>query len=734
MRRPLIHWRRLWPEGIGNQCLVMLVLGALLGHLAPAVALGLRPLGTLFLQISQVVVMPFLICELIVGFGGLSSGTLRSLLRNGTLVLLALWLSAGVLVVVLPPLLPGVQYSSFFHPQVFQESPSIDLLRTFVPDNIFGAMAADNFPAVVLFSAVLGILLQQLDGRDELLRTLELIRRLFSRLNRLTAWIIPYGILALSAMAFAELDLEQFARMQGLLLVCLVTLVVLCGVLGGALVALTPLGPAALWRILRGPLAFSASSGNLLVALPMLVANLQEELPKAQAGECREPTPEELSLARELAPMVSLGYALPTLGQVAFLIFIPFAGWYVNQPLGMGRTAEMLITGIPTAVAGVKAVIRQELLRQGLPINLLELVYLNADWIYRFEKVLSLLGLVVLAVLVYYLSSGGLQLRPQRLVARLLPSLLASAGLGAVLMAGGHAVLSRALASSYHKDAILMALQPLVPARPPSALRELRPEAVTLEAIRARGVLRVGLRRDALPWAFHNRKGQLVGYDVDLLQAMAEASGLRMEVIEAPLGELERLLNRGQIDLAAGGIQGSPQRALQHQMSRGYQGVHLALVVPDAKVGWLQRLAHGGAASNGHQRALRIAVTDPQVLSPQLEQQMLQTLNQNDKAINLVFEPLRDRRQFFSTTGLKRYDALLISAEGGAAWSVLYPNTTMLPLFGNDLRSELVLLVGGQDDRLLAFVDSWLLQEQGRGLMKALFRHWVTVEPERPEP
>lgn len=734
MRQPLIHWRRLWPEGIGNQCLVMLVLGALLGHLAPAVALGLRPLGSLFLQISQVVVMPFLICELIVGFGGLSSGALRSLLRNGTLVLLALWVSAGVLVVLLPTLLPAVQYSSFFHPQVFQESPSIDLLRTFVPDNIFGAMAADNFPAVVLFSAVLGILLQQLDGRDELLRTLELIRRVFSRLNRLTAWIIPYGILALSAMAFAELDLEQFARMQGLLLVCVVTLVVLGGALGGALVALTPLGPAALWRILRGPLAFSASSGNLLVALPMLVANLQEELPRAPMGECGEPSPEELALARELAPMVSLGYALPTLGQVAFLIFIPFAGWSVNQPLGMGRTAEMLITGIPTAVAGVKAVIRQELLRQGLPINLLELVYLNAEWIYRFEKVLSLLGLVVLAVLVYYLSCGGLQLRWQRVLTRLLPSLLASAGLGAALMAAGHAALSRALASSYHNDATLMALQPMLPARPPVALKQLRPEAVTLAAIRGRGVLRVGLRQDALPWAFHNRQGILVGYDMDLLQAMAEASGLRLEVIEAPLEELERLLNRGQIDLAAGGIQGSPQRALQHQISRGYQGVHLALVVPDAKVGWLQRLAHGGPAGNGPQGPLRIAVTDPQVLSPQLEQQMLQTLNRQGNAINLVFEPLGARRQFFSPSGLKRYDALLVSAEGGAAWSVLYPGTTMLPLFGDELRSELVLLVGGQDDRLLAFVDSWLLQEQGRGLMQALFRHWVTVEPEQPGP
>jgi len=87
----------LWPRQIGNQCLLLLVTGVLVGLLAPTAALALKPLGLAFLQASQIVVMPFLICELIVGFGGLGSGSLQRLLRGGVVVLLGLWLLGGLM-------------------------------------------------------------------------------------------------------------------------------------------------------------------------------------------------------------------------------------------------------------------------------------------------------------------------------------------------------------------------------------------------------------------------------------------------------------------------------------------------------------------------------------------------------------------------------------------------------------------------------------------------------------
>jgi hypothetical protein len=74
-----------------------------------------------------------------------------------------------------------------------------------------------------------------------------------------------------------------------------------------------------------------------------------------------------------------------------------------------------------------------------------------------------------------------------------------------------------------------------------------------------------------------------------------------------------------------------------------------------------------------------------------------------------------------------RYDALITTAEGGASWAVLHPRLTMLPLFGNSLPSELVVLVGGSDRAFLDFVDDWLARQESRGRLEMLFRHWVQV-------
>jgi Na+/H+-dicarboxylate symporter len=62
MAEPLGRVLKLWPRQIGNQCLLMLAAGTVLGLVAPELTGWLKPLATLFLQASQIVVMPYLIC------------------------------------------------------------------------------------------------------------------------------------------------------------------------------------------------------------------------------------------------------------------------------------------------------------------------------------------------------------------------------------------------------------------------------------------------------------------------------------------------------------------------------------------------------------------------------------------------------------------------------------------------------------------------------------------------
>lgn len=704
------------PRTIGSQCLLGLLLGGLLAVLLPGLAPWLIPLGQIFLRASQIVVMPYIICELVGALGGLSSTSMRLLARFGGLVLLALLLVGSLLVLWLPSLLPDLNASGFFQPESLISPSPPDLIATYLPFNIFTALAQDNFPAVVLFATVAGVMLQGLPRRQLLLEPLEQLRLMFRRLNTLVIRLAPLGVLALTATTLRQMSVAELLRSQALLLINLVALTVLVLLFVVVLWALTPLSLGAVWRILRGPLALTASSGNLLIALPMLNDSLQRALaPLVPAG-----SEQARAMAfEEIAALLPVGFALPTLGQVVSLVFVPFCAWFVDRPFSLEDGMRMLLTGIPTVAGGLKAAVRQELLAAALPTDLIALVDLNGNWLYRGEKVLSLLGLVLLVVLVVCRSLGLVRLRPLRLGLGLLLSLLLALGLGH----GSTALLAQQLKGTYENDRTLMSQRSLVRQASLRLLRpdELRSQPVSLEAIRRRGVLRVGLRRDAMPWAFRNASGELVGFDVDLLHSLARALDVRLEVVQASLRDLEWMLQQQQIDLAAGGIQNTPQRAASWTVSVGYQQVHLALLTRDEDVGWIQKLPYAPL-----QRPLRLAVSDTSLIGANLRDQIAEMLGSPERPQALSLRSVDDRRTFFGARG-RQYDALLITAEGGAAWSVLHPNTSLVTSFGAQLPEELVILIAGEDDGLEDYVDTWILRKQDQGLIRRLFEHWVML-------
>lgn len=66
----------LWPRSLGLRCLVAILLGVALGSLLPAVVPWLAPLRVVGLQASQLVVMPYLVCEVLHALGSLPAGAL----------------------------------------------------------------------------------------------------------------------------------------------------------------------------------------------------------------------------------------------------------------------------------------------------------------------------------------------------------------------------------------------------------------------------------------------------------------------------------------------------------------------------------------------------------------------------------------------------------------------------------------------------------------------------------
>lgn len=222
---------------------------------------------------------------------------------------------------------------------------------------------------------------------------------------------------------------------------------------------------------------------------------------------------------------------------------------------------------------------------------------------------------------------------------------------------------------------------------------------------------------------YRNRDDRLVGFDVDLLSNLARDLGVRLELQEAPLPQLERWLREERLDLVAGGIQSSPQRAIRFEPSRAYLPVNLALVVPDAKVKLLQ-----GAKATELGRPVVLAVRDPDIISIGLAEDLGRFLGSDNHPVQVDLVASHNKEEFFSPQGQQRFDGLLTSAESGAAWAVMYPRTTLITPFGKNLSSELVLLIGGRDASLRRYINGWLSREIARGSVSRLFDYWILLK------
>ena len=76
-----------------------------------------------------------------------------------------------------------------------------------------------------------------------------------------------------------------------------------------------------------------------------------------------------------------------------------------------------------------------------------------------------------------------------------------------------------------------------------------------LDAILARGTLRVGLTGDYRPFSIRDpASGAVTGLDVDRAQSLAEGMGVALDIVPTTWGSLSADLQSGRFDIAMGGV------------------------------------------------------------------------------------------------------------------------------------------------------------------------------------
>lgn len=99
-----------------------------------------------------------------------------------------------------------------------------------------------------------------------------------------------------------------------------------------------------------------------------------------------------------------------------------------------------------------------------------------------------------------------------------------------------------------------------------------------LEQIQSEGVIQVGTEGTYSPYSYHDEKGNLVGYDVEVAEKVAEKLGVKVEFVETEWDGIIAGLDAGRFDTIANQVSITDERKEKYDFSTPYTYIYGALI------------------------------------------------------------------------------------------------------------------------------------------------------------
>ncbi len=100
-----------------------------------------------------------------------------------------------------------------------------------------------------------------------------------------------------------------------------------------------------------------------------------------------------------------------------------------------------------------------------------------------------------------------------------------------------------------------------------------------LSRIQSRGTIIVATEGTWAPWTYHDENDELVGYDIEVAEGIAEHLGVKAEFVEGEWDGLFAGLNAARYDIVANGVEVTPERAETYDFTDPYAFIRTAIMV-----------------------------------------------------------------------------------------------------------------------------------------------------------
>ncbi len=354
---------------------VAMILGVLLGWLAPDVGIALKPLSTIFLRMIKSIIVPIIFGTLVVGIAGHGDDMKRvgrlafkSIVYFEAVTTLALFIGLGAANLVRPG--RGVRLVGSTAPgqQLAGATPTgTGFLEHVVPTSFFEAATRNEVLQVVFWSILFAVALSQVRGKPKeiVLAGCEGLAEVMFKFTGIVMRYAPIGIGAAMAVTVGHSGLGVLINLGKLVLT-----------LYGALVALMLFVLLPVARIFKVPLRRFLAAVKAPALIAFSTTSSEAALPSAMQAM------EGIGVPRRIVAFVMpTGYSFNLDGSTLYLaVAAMFAAQAADVHLSFGQQLLMMLTLMLTS-KGVAAVPRASLvilagtLQQfGLPLEAVAII------------------------------------------------------------------------------------------------------------------------------------------------------------------------------------------------------------------------------------------------------------------------------------------------------------------------------------------------------------------------
>jgi len=690
--------RILW--GIGAGILTGLVFGDAIQPLSI--------LATAFIRLLQVNVLPYLLGSLIASLGSRGTAEIKLVARYLIALLVLVWGLALVLVLISPLAFPPFAGVPVF--DVSDPPAPIDWLDLYIPANPFHALSNNLIPAVVVFGILAGIALGQMaqERKAALLQAMDAFNEAMGRVSKMIVRLSPYGLFTIAAVSAGQMRIDDLLRLQVWLHFYIgATLLFTLWILPSLVSRFTGVPYMRFLRTMSSAIVTAAAAGDAVVVLPLIAESAKELV--VEAGSAPDDVDRTISVA------IPILINFPHVGKLLTLAFVPFAAWFSGSELGLKRLLLLVTAGPLSLFGNINAAMPFLLNIVRLPADLFSLFTMSSLVNARFGAMVAATHVAALAVLVTSAILGRVRISLAR---------VAQFAAVTIVLVAGFTLSTRAIFSSVLPPAPSgLSTLSAFDLRPPLAAAE-RVAAVVadanrvrghrLEEIRARGVLRVGYFDDAMPWAFVNASGHLVGHDIEAGHRLASQLGVRLAFLRVSRTDPYLELDGGRIDVLMTGYRATVARAEKMELSHPYQHEHLGFMVHDYDRGKFESL------ETMQQGAGFLIAVPPIEGSVEAVKQLMPL------AVTRTFASIND------VIGDPSITAIYVPLERAYYWSQVHPEFAAVRPAELTAANTLVYAVPDGEVNLRSLIDLWIETRRASGEADEAYDYWVRGRALRP--